>query len=98
MTLLPKFSVAGREGGDDDCLAAGGATQYALEGNIAMTGAARARGWVSFLVWLSRVEERSQAGEIRWQDSEGVYFVPAMSRAGRAVLGWTEAQGCADAD
>jgi glycerol kinase len=68
-----------------------GVTQYALEGNIAMTGAGVA--WVGEFLGLSDpvVEASRLASEVA--SSEGVFFVPAMS--GLGAPHWDgRAQGC----
>jgi glycerol kinase len=68
-----------------------GATQYALEGNIPMTGAGVA--WVGEFLGLSEpvAEGARLASEVA--TSEGVFFVPAMS--GLGAPHWDgRAQGC----
>jgi glycerol kinase len=56
------------------------ATQYAVEGNISMSGAAVQ--WLGeFLRLANPIEDAAQLAE-SVDDSEGVYFVPAMSGLG----------------
>ena len=76
MSLIPDFRVA--ENGLSTTIAwrMGGATRFALEGNISMTG--------STVQWLGEFlglpEPASGAAKLAEtvQESEGVYFVPAM--------------------
>lgn len=69
----------------------GGVTQYALEGNIAMTGAGVA--WVGEFLGLAEPIESAARLASSVTGSEGVYFVPAMSGLGAPY--WDgQAQGC----
>ena len=69
----------------------GGVTQYALEGNITMTGAGVA--WVGEFLGLPDSVEGATKLANSVVSSEGVYFVPAMSGLGAPY--WDgRAQGC----
>lgn len=80
MTLLPRLGDARREVATTIAWSLDGVAQYALEGNIAMTGAGVA--WVGEFLGLDEpVEEAIRlAGSVA--DSEGLYLVPAMSGLG----------------
>jgi glycerol kinase len=80
MTLLPRLRAARREVATTIAWSLGGVAQYALEGNIAMTGAGVA--WVGEFLGLDEPVEGAirLAGSVA--DSEGLYFVPAMSGLG----------------
>ena len=80
MTLLPGLADARRDVATTIAWSLGGVAQYALEGNIAMTGAGVA--WVGEFLGLDEPVEGAVrlAGSVA--GSEGVYFVPAMSGLG----------------
>jgi len=80
MTLLPRLGDARREVATTIAWSLGGATQYALEGNIPMTGSALA--WVGEFLGLDQPVEGAVALAGTVASSEGVYFVPAMSGLG----------------
>ncbi len=68
-----------------------GVTRYALEGNIAMTGAGVA--WVGDFLGLSDPVAKATKLADEVASSEGVFFVPAMS--GLGAPHWDgQAQGC----
>jgi glycerol kinase len=90
MTLLPK---RGRAKGLATTIAwsLGGMPQYALEGNIAMTGAGVA--WVGEFLGLPDPVSGATKLADSVSDSGGVYFVPAMS--GLGAPHWDgQAKGC----
>jgi len=80
MTLLPRLEDARREVATTIAWSLGGKAQYALEGNIAMTGAGLA--WVGEFLGLDEPVDGAVklAGSVA--SSEGVYLVPAMSGLG----------------
>ena len=90
MTLLPKFSVA--ENGVSTTIAwrVKGQTQFALEGNVSMTGSAVR--WVGEFLGLANPTEEAVRLAATVGDSGGVYFVPAM--VGLGAPHWdTEVRG-----
>ena len=90
MTLLPKFSVA--EHGVSTTIAwrVKGRTQFALEGNVSMTGSAVR--WVGEFLGLAKPTEDTVRLAATVDDSGGVYFVPAM--VGLGAPHWdTEVRG-----
>jgi glycerol kinase len=90
MTLLPKFSVA--EHGVSTTIAwrAKGQTQFALEGNVSMTGSAVR--WVGEFLGLEKPTEDTVRLATTVEDSGRVYFVPAM--VGLGAPHWdTEVRG-----
>ena len=90
MTLLPKFSVA--EHGVSTTIAwrVKGQTQFALEGNVSMTGSAVR--WVGEFLGLAKPTEDAVRLAATVDDSGGVYFVPAM--VGLGAPHWdTEVRG-----
>ena len=76
MTLLPKFRLA--EHGVSTTIAwrVKGQPQFALEGNVSMTGSAVR--WVGEFLGLERPTEDAVRLAATVEDSGGVYFVPAM--------------------
>ncbi len=80
MTLLPALGAPRRDVAMTIAWSLDGVAQYALEGNIAMTGAGVA--WVGEFLGLNNPVDDA----IRLADSvtgsDGVYFVPAMSGLG----------------
>ena len=80
MSLLPQLGSVGHEVATTIAWKVGDTPQYALEGNIAMTGAAVA--WVGSFLGLPRPIEDSIALASSVESSEGVYLVPAMSGLG----------------
>ncbi len=90
MTLLPKFGVA--ENGVSTTVAwrVKGQTQFALEGNVSMTGSAVR--WVGEFLELAKPTEDAVRLAATVKDSGGVYFVPAM--VGLGAPHWdTEVRG-----
>jgi glycerol kinase len=91
MTLLPGRGTPVRGLATTIAWRLNGATQYALEGNIAMTGAGVA--WVGEFLGLSDPVEGATRLANEVADSAGVFFVPAMS--GLGAPHWDgRAQGC----
>jgi glycerol kinase len=91
MTLLPKRGASAEGLATTIAWRLGGKTQYALEGNIAMTGAAIA--WVGEFLGLEDPIEGAARLASSVERSEGVYFVPAMSGLGAPY--WDgQAKGC----
>jgi glycerol kinase len=80
MTLLPKLKDAQREVATTIAWSLDGATQYALEGNIAMAGAGLA--WVGEFLGLDQPVEGAIKLANSQASSDGVYLVPAMSGLG----------------
>jgi glycerol kinase len=80
MTLLPRLEAARREVATTIAWSLGGVAQYALEGNIAMTGSGVA--WVGEFLGLEEPVEGAARLAASIAGSEGVYFVPAMSGLG----------------
>jgi glycerol kinase len=80
MTLLPSLGIARRDVATTIAWSLSGVAQYALEGNIAMTGAGVA--WVGEFLGLDNPVDGAirLAGSV--SGSDGVYFVPAMSGLG----------------
>ena len=76
MTLLPKFSMA--EHGVSTTIAwrVKGQTQFALEGNVSMTGSAVR--WVGEFLGLAEPTADAVRLAATVEDSAGVHFVPAM--------------------
>jgi glycerol kinase len=76
MALIPEFRVA--ENGLSTTIAwrRGGATRFALEGNISMTGSAVQ--WVGEFLGLTEPALGAAKLAETAEGSEGVYFVPAM--------------------
>jgi glycerol kinase len=76
MSLIPEFRVA--ENGLSTTIAwrMGGATRFALEGNISMTGSAVQ--WVGEFLGLTEPALGAAKVAETAEGSEGVYFVPAM--------------------
>jgi glycerol kinase len=90
MTLLPQFS--GAEHGVSTTIAwrVKGQTQFALEGNVSMTGSAVR--WVGEFLGLPKATEDAVRLAATVEDSGGVYFVPAM--VGLGAPHWdTEVRG-----
>jgi len=91
MTLLPRRGTGASGLSTTIAWSLNGKTQYALEGNIAMTGAGVAWGG-EFLGLANPVEDAAKLGGTV-AGSEGVYFVPAMS--GLGAPHWdSHAKGC----
>jgi glycerol kinase len=91
MTLLPTRGASAEGLATTIAWRLGGKTQYALEGNIAMTGAAVA--WVGEFLGLEEPIEGAARLASSVDGSEGVYFVPAMSGLGAPY--WDgRAKGC----
>jgi len=91
MTLLPHRGTGANGLATTIAWSLGGKTQYALEGNIAMTGAGVA--WVGEFLGLAKpvADAARLAGTV--SSSDGVYFVPAMS--GLGAPHWdSQAKGC----
>ncbi len=90
MTLLPGRIAGAKELATTIAWRLGGKAQYALEGNITMTGAGVA--WVrDFLGLEDAADVAALAGTVA--GGEGVYFVPAMSGLGAPY--WDgQAKGC----
>jgi glycerol kinase len=90
MTLLPKFSVAEHGASTTIAWRVKGQTQFALEGNVSMTGSAVR--WVGEFLELAKPTEDAVRLAATVEDSGGVYFVPAM--VGLGAPHWdTEVRG-----
>lgn len=91
MTLLPKRGAKVEGVAATIAWSLDGVAQYALEGNIAMTGAGVA--WVGEFLGLTNPAEDVANLASSVASSEGVYFVPAMSGLGAPY--WDgQAKGC----
>jgi glycerol kinase len=91
MTLLPGREAPMKGLATTIAWRLNGVTQYALEGNITMTGAGVA--WVGEFLGLSDPVEGATRLASEVTSSEGVFFVPAMS--GLGAPHWDgRAQGC----
>lgn len=80
MSLLPAFQTPQHGIATTIAWSLDGQPQYALEGNIAMTGAGVA--WVGEFLGLGDPVEDTIALAASVPDSNGVFFVPAMSGLG----------------
>jgi glycerol kinase len=80
MMLLPELTAPQHDVATTIAWSMQGITQYALEGNIAMTGAGVA--WVGEFLGLGDAVEGAIQLASTVGSSEGVYFVPAMSGLG----------------
>jgi glycerol kinase len=80
MTLLPDLLSPGHGVATTIAWSLNGVTQYALEGNIAMTGAGLA--WVGEFLGLDQPVEGAAKLAASVDSSDGVYLVPAMSGLG----------------
>jgi glycerol kinase len=91
MTLLPKRGGPAHGLATTIAWSLGGVAQYALEGNIAMTGAGVA--WVGEFLGLPDPVAAATRLADTVSGSDGVYFVPAMS--GLGAPHWDgQAKGC----
>lgn len=91
MTLVPEGKMAAKGLATTIAWRLNGVTQYALEGNIPMTGAGLA--WVGEFLGLSNPVAGAAKLASEVTSSDGVYFVPAMS--GLGAPHWDgRARGC----